>query len=85
MGMKHGMMREGKMPETMTQRSMEDLDGLRLLALSRISRCSGCPRYHVLAEAYRGIVPVTGLPQVPLACDHQVCAPLVSRLVRSIA
>ncbi|MBD3868166.1 MAG: hypothetical protein IFK94_08570 [Acidobacteria bacterium] len=67
------------------QPGMEDLDGLRLLALSRITRCSGCPRYHALAEAYRGVGPVTGLPQVPLACDHQVCAPLVSRLVRSIA
>jgi hypothetical protein len=63
----------------------EDLDGLRLLALSRISRCSGCPRYHALEEAYRGVGSVTSLPQVPLACDHQVCAPLVSRLVRSIA
>lgn len=67
------------------QPGMEDLDGLRLLALSRITRCSGCLRYHALAEAYRGVGPVTGLPQVPLACDHQVCAPLVSRLVRSIA
>lgn len=73
------------MHESTPQHGMEDLDGLRLLALSRITRCSDCPRYHALAEAYRGIGPVTGLPQVPLACGHQVCAPLVSRLVRSIA
>ena len=73
------------MLNTVPYRGTEDLDALRLLALSRITRCSGCPRYHALAEAYRGIVSVTGLPQVPLACDHQVCAPLVSRLVRSIA
>ena len=73
------------MHDTLPPRGMEDLDGLRLLALSRISRCFDCPRYHALAEAYRGIVPVTGLPQVPLECGHQICAPLVSRLVRSVA
>ena len=73
------------MLNTVPPRGMEDLDSLRLLALSRITRCSGCSRYHALAEAYRGVGPVTGLPPVPPACDHQVCSPLVSRLVRSIA
>ena len=73
------------MHNTVPLRGTEDLDALRLMALSRITRCSDCPRYHALSEAYRGTGPVTGLPQVPLECDHQVCAPLVSRLVRSIA
>ncbi len=73
------------MLKTVPQHGTEDLDRLRLLALSRIARCSNCSRYRALAEAYSGIGSVTSLPQVPLACDHQVCAPLVSRLVRSIA
>ncbi len=67
------------------QRDVGDLNDLRLLALSRITRCADCPRYHALDHAYHSVRPATGLPPVPRGCHHQVCAPLVLKLVRSIA
>lgn len=58
-----------------------DVDGLRLLALSRIPRCETCPRLRALKTAHeRGSSLETPLPAVPDGCDHEVCAPLVTRL-----
>ncbi len=58
----------------------EDLDGLRLLALSRIPRCGTCPRFHALVEAHhRGARVDHRLPGAPAHCSHEVCAPLVAR------
>lgn len=60
-------------------KSVSDLDGLRLLALSRIPRCGGCARFRWLVEAHTGDRrPAGDLPVVPPACHHQVCAPLVT-------
>ena len=73
------------MLKTAAKWDVEDLGDLRLLALSRITRCANCPRYHALANAYRSARNVTSMPPVPQKCHHQVCAPLVSKLVRSIA
>jgi hypothetical protein len=61
----------------------DDLDGLRLIAVGRIPRCGSCPRYRALVEAAggggaRGAV----LPAVPQKCSHQVCAPLVDRILQ---
>jgi hypothetical protein len=57
-----------------------DLDGLRLLALSRIPRCGSCPRFGSLVEAYAGDErPMRQLGSVPANCTHQVCAPLAER------
>ena len=57
-----------------------DLDSLRLIALGRIPRCTGCPRYRALvAVKDRGAAPAFGLPAVPADCHYQVCAPLVAR------
>lgn len=59
----------------------DDLDGLRLFALGRISRCADCARYHSLVAAYGGVSRVrTGLPAAPATCSHRVCAPLLDRL-----
>ena len=61
----------------------ENLDGLRLLALGRIPRCTDCPRYRALvAEHANGSGPVAPLPAVPQACHHAVCAPLAVRYER---
>lgn len=57
-----------------------ELDSLRVLALSRIPRCSHCPRFETLRLAVRddGAAP-TSLPAVPRFCTYQVCAPLARR------
>ena len=58
----------------------DDLDGLRLLAMGRIPRCYGCPRFAALLDAHgRGDKVRGSLPDVPEHCTHQVCAPLVIR------
>ena len=65
----------------------DDMDGLRLLALGRIPRCEGCPRYEGLVSAYllsrerSGPLP-TSLPGVPEFCRQAYCAPLAARYVR---
>ena len=60
-------------------KATSDLDGLRLLALSRIPRCGGCERFRWLVEAHTGDrLPAAGLPPVPPTCRHQVCTPLVA-------
>jgi len=63
----------------------KNLDRLRILGLSRIPRCAACTRYKVLKSAYTSGRSSSRLPPVPLECDHPICAPLVSRWVRSIA
>jgi hypothetical protein len=58
----------------------EDLDGLRLLALSRIPRCGTCPRFRALVDAHDGGSRLRdNLPAVPDYCTHQVCTPLAAR------
>lgn len=66
-------------PETS---AVTDLDGLRLLGLSRIARCADCPRLAALREAWghRSSLAVPW-PDAPRGCRHQVCAPLVRRFV----
>ena len=61
-------------------KASNDLDGLRLLALSRIPRCGSCPRFGSLVEAYvHDECPSRELGPVPVSCTHQVCAPLAER------
>lgn len=69
----------------MTQRNRntekDDLDGLRLFALGRISRCAGCARYRSLVAAHGGLSRIrVDVPAAPATCSHQVCAPLLKRL-----
>jgi hypothetical protein len=60
--------------------SAQELDKLRLLALSRIPRCRGCPRFHALdALRRKHRPPAAALAQVPEFCTHEVCAPLAAR------
>ncbi len=40
----------------------DDLDGLRLFALGRISRCAGCARYHSLVAAHGGTIAISDRP-----------------------
>jgi len=65
----------------MSQRlSREELDALRLLALSRIPRCGGCARFRALDAVRRGALEVPrALPPVPRSCTHVVCEPLAAR------
>ena len=60
-----------------------DLDGLRIFGLGRIPRCTNCPRYRALVDAYEGTSTLpTHPPAVPEDCTFQVCAPLVARYSR---
>ncbi len=57
------------------------MEELELIALGRIPRCTGCPRYAALLAMHAGEHEGhAGLPEVPLFCSHQVCAPLAIRL-----
>jgi hypothetical protein len=59
----------------------DDLDGLRLVALGRIPRCTHCPRYHALVAAHWSKAHGQAhLPSVPEYCHHPVCAPLAVRI-----
>jgi hypothetical protein len=56
-------------------------DGLRLLGLSRIPRCSVCRRFEALKTAYdSGLHLAEPLAPVPPNCPHEHCRPLISRL-----
>jgi hypothetical protein len=58
-----------------------ELEELELIALGRIPRCMGCPRYAAMLTLHVGGHPWKGdMPAVPLYCSHQVCAPLAVRL-----
>lgn len=62
------------------QESAVRMDGLRLLAIGRIPRCSECPRFDALIRSHRGARrDPAPLPAVPDSCTHQVCAPLAVR------
>jgi hypothetical protein len=56
-----------------------DTDDLRLLGLSRIARCSACPRFTALKGAYDNGLPLGTLPPAPDGCNYEVCAPMVTR------
>jgi hypothetical protein len=60
-------------------RRTRTLDSLRLVALGRIPRCSGCARFHALVAAHDGGEVLSALPAVPARCRHEVCAPLAAR------
>ena len=57
----------------------EDLDALRLVALSRIPRCGDCRRFEALVDAHDHENGGHVLPAAPDHCTHRVCAPLASR------
>ena len=61
----------------------DDMDALRLVALSRVPRCEGCPRFAALCAAHatrtRGGRLPPSLPDVPEYCHAVYCAPLVAR------
>lgn len=59
----------------------QDMDEYRLLALSRIPRCSNCSRYNALLVAHetKGNIPHP-MPARPADCTYQVCMPMVQRL-----
>jgi hypothetical protein len=68
------------MKQSETCHRHRNLDGLRLLGLSRIPRCASCPRLESLKLAYeRGAASWTS-PAIPAECVQQVCSPLVARL-----
>ena len=57
-----------------------NLDELRLMALGRIPRCAGCPRYRALDSAFRSRGGGRGpQPLPPANCTYRVCAPLAAR------
>lgn len=58
--------------------SRRDVDGLRLLGLSRIPRCASCPRLEGFLAAFEAGRPLTApVPAPPSDCDYRICAPLV--------
>ena len=58
----------------------KDQDDLRLLALSRISRCAACSRLSALRTTHESGAPLEApLPPVPKGCDTPYCAPLAAR------
>lgn len=72
------------MNETRGSFTYGEKDGLRLLGISRISRCGSCDRLAVLIDAYRSREAVTlPLPPVPPDCGIEFCAPLVARFTGS--
>ncbi|NIL99468.1 MAG: hypothetical protein GTN89_00545 [Acidobacteria bacterium] len=57
-----------------------ELDGLRLIGLGRVPRCSRCPRYADLVERYvNGHAARTRLAEPALDCEHRHCDPLARR------
>ncbi len=62
------------------KRRQVELDGLRLIGLGRVPRCSRCPRYADLVERYVNSRAANGRLAAPaLECDHRHCDPLVQR------
>jgi hypothetical protein len=57
-----------------------ELDGLRLIGLGRVPRCTRCPRYANLVEHYvDSRAATTRLAPIPADCEHCYCAPLARR------
>jgi hypothetical protein len=66
------------------EKEEQELDGLRLLALGRIPRCSECELYASLAAIHSGgLDRSVSLPAPPAGCTHQVCSPLAARMSRA--
>ena len=59
-----------------------DEDGLRLLGLSRIPRCAGCPRLSALQDIHRSGSTAL-VPGPPRTCTTRYCEPLVKRYGQS--
>ena len=60
-----------------------ELDGLRLVGLGKINRCSGCPRYHSLVNAYlSGRESDVSVAPPRAGCPHHFCKPLAKRFGR---
>lgn len=58
-----------------------ELDELRLVALSRIPRCTGCPRLEALQDfVHLGMAIVNPWPPAPGRCRHPICVPMLRRL-----
>jgi hypothetical protein len=73
------------MKKTNPSFTYSEKDGLRLLGISRISRCESCERLAALLAAYRSRQSVKlPLPRVPNDCSYEFCAPLVTRFTRSV-
>jgi len=70
------------MNNSMLHCTLDDEDGLRLLALSRIPQCSTCPRLAAL-RANHGERSARTVPDAPPACTYRFCAPLVRRYGQS--
>ena len=67
------------MNDASTTSRSRDTDDLRLLGLSRIARCSVCPRFTALKSAHENGLPLGTLPPAPDGCNYEVCAPMVTR------
>ena len=61
------------------KRKGQELDGLRLIALGRVDRCSGCARYLELLRAWQEVGPPRALPPAPASCSYRICAPLARK------
>jgi len=61
---------------------IQNEDGLRLLALSRIPRCTVCPRLAAL-QTLHGDGSRGPIPGPPRTCTTRYCAPLVKRYGQS--
>ena len=66
------------MGRSLEPRAGARIDGLRLYAMSRIPRCSGCARFGALLRAHWDTAP-PDLPEVPQHCLNPVCAPIAAR------
>ena len=69
------------MNKSMLHCTSDDVDGLRLLALSRIPQCASCPRLAALRVNHCSD-PGRPIPDAPAACTYRYCAPLVRRYGR---
>ena len=58
-----------------------ELDDLRVIGLSRIPRCAGCPRFRALERAVEMRSPFPApLPAASRSCVYRVCQPMAARL-----
>jgi hypothetical protein len=72
-----------KMTVRSAPESQVELDGLRLVGLGKISRCTGCPRYHSLVDAYSsGRDTKVDVAAARAGCPHHYCKPLAKRYGR---
>jgi len=72
------------MNRVQSSNKVNDLDGLRLVAIGRIQRCADCDLYHELLALHADDSRMlSSLPKPPAVCKHKVCAPLAVRLSRA--